>query len=222
MTDRLGWLIRMEIGVLLLVVAALLWRLGASAGQPRAPLSAGETAPASAARRQEGTSPEMLALRRRPLPTLASPRVVVEKSKRRLLVYDGRELVKWYPVAVGAGRGDKAREGDRCTPEGRFYICSHNPASRWTRSLGLSYPNIEDAERGLRDKLISRWEYSRIVDAIRRKQRPPWNTALGGEIMIHGGGSNRDWTQGCIGLDNADILELYAALPDGTAVAIVP
>lgn len=222
MTDRLGWLIRMEIGVLFLVVAALLWRLGASAGRPRAPLSAGDAGSGSVARRQEEVSAEMLALRRRPLPALASPRVVVEKSRRRLLVYDGQELVKWCPVTVGPGQGDKTREGDRCTPEGEFYICTHNAASRWTRSLGISYPNAEDAERGLRDGLISRWDYSRIVDAVRRKQRPPWNTALGGEIMIHGGGSSRDWTQGCIGLDDADILELYAALPDGTAVTILP
>jgi lipoprotein-anchoring transpeptidase ErfK/SrfK len=40
--------------------------------------------------------------------------------------------------------------------------------------------------------------------------------------MIHGHGSGRDWTAGCVALDDRDVEELYNALPLGTPVRIVP
>jgi hypothetical protein len=50
-----------------------------------------------------------------------------------------------------------------------------------------------------------------------------WKTPLGGEVMIHGGGgAARDGTAGCVGLDDADIAELYAMTPIGTPVVIRP
>lgn len=156
-----------------------------------------------------------------PLPPLEHPRLLVEKTGRRLTVYDGRKVVKRYRIALGWGRGDKVREGDGCTPEGDFYICTKNPQSRFHLSLGLSYPNIEDAERGLRDGLIDRAAHDRIARAIRRRTRPPWKTPLGGEIMLHGHGTKSDWTAGCAALSNADITELYEALRIGTPVRIV-
>ena len=97
-----------------------------------------------------------------------------------------------------------------------------NPDSKYHLSLGLSYPNAEDADRGLSDKLISKREHRAIVEAIRRYRQPPWNTELGGEIMVHGGGTARDWTKGCIALSNADIEELYPLMPLGTEVEIRP
>jgi murein L,D-transpeptidase YafK len=69
-----------------------------------------------------------------------------------------------------------------------------NPHSKFYLSLGLSYPNTEDAKRGLAKKLISRAQYDQIINAIDRKQIPPQNTKLGGDIYIHGGGSGQDWT----------------------------
>lgn len=154
---------------------------------------------------------------------LVNPRVVVSKSKRQLLLYAGGAVVRTYKVALGANPfDDKVRQGDRATPEGEFYICVKNARSNFYLSLGLSYPNAEDAERGLRDKLITRAERDRIVRAIRNKRRPPWDTALGGEIFIHGGGTEGDWTWGCIALSNAHIKELFDALPMGASVRIEP
>ncbi|HEV2880565.1 MAG TPA: L,D-transpeptidase [Pyrinomonadaceae bacterium] len=152
---------------------------------------------------------------------LVNPRLVVSKSKRQIVLYAGGAVVRTYRVALGANpSGDKVRQGDRATPEGDFYICVKNARSNFYLSLGLSYPNAEDAERGLRDKLITRAERNAIVRAIQNKRRPPWNTALGGEIFIHGGGTDGDWTWGCIALANADIKELFDALPMGTSVRI--
>jgi murein L,D-transpeptidase YafK len=115
---------------------------------------------------------------------------------------------------------DKVKEGDRCTPEGDFFITAKNPKSQFFRSLALSYPNAEDAERGLRTGLITRRQHQQIIEAIRRKRTPPQETPLGGKILIHGGGSSRDWTWGCVALDNADMQELFEAIPVGTPVKI--
>jgi L,D-peptidoglycan transpeptidase YkuD (ErfK/YbiS/YcfS/YnhG family) len=72
----------------------------------------------------------------------------------------------------------------------------------------------------LRAGLITRAQRDRIVRAISRKERPPWDTALGGEIFLHGGGTGSDWTWGCVALANADIKELFDAIPLGTPVRI--
>jgi murein L,D-transpeptidase YafK len=152
---------------------------------------------------------------------LVSPRIVVSKSKRRLDLYSDDRVVREYRVALGKNASDdKERQGDYRTPEGEFYVCVKNAASKFYLSLGLSYPNREDAARGLRDHLITRVEHDRIVRAIDRGARPPWDTALGGEIFIHGGGSGNDWTWGCVALDDADVKELFDAVPKGTKVVI--
>ena len=152
---------------------------------------------------------------------LVNPKLVVSKSKRQLFLYAGGSVVRTYRIALGTNPvDDKVKQGDRATPEGDFYICVKNARSNFYPSLGLSYPNIEDAERGLRDKLITRGERDAIVRAIQNKRRPPWDTALGGEIFIHGGGTDGDWTWGCVALANAAIKELFDALPMGTSVRI--
>jgi murein L,D-transpeptidase YafK len=152
---------------------------------------------------------------------LVSPRIVVSKSKRRLDLYADGRVVRTYRVALGKNAlDDKERQGDYRTPEGEFYVCVKNAASKFYLSLGLSYPNREDAERGLRDHLITRAERDRIIRAIEQGARPPWDTALGGEIFIHGGGSGSDWTWGCVALDDADVKELFDAVPKGTKVVI--
>lgn len=152
---------------------------------------------------------------------LVNPRVVVSKSKRQLWLYAEGNIVRTYKIALGANSvDDKVKQGDRATPEGDFYICVKNERSNFYLSLGLSYPNREDAERGLRDKLITRDTRDRIVRAIQNKRRPPWDTALGGEIFLHGSGTGSDWTWGCIALANEHIKELFEALPLGTSVRI--
>ena len=164
------------------------------------------------------------ALNRLPLKLpLVEPRIVVEKSARRLKLYAGGELVRVRRVVLGfAPEGDKEKQGDGRTPHGEFYVCMKNERSKFYLSLGLSYPNAEDAERGLREGLITQAQHKSIVGAISARRCPPWNTALGGEIFIHGGGTSSDWTFGCVALENADVKELFDAVPAGTVVRIEP
>jgi len=159
----------------------------------------------------------------RPLPTLKNPLIVVKKKERKLHLYDEAKLVKTYDIGLGfAPVGDKEKQGDGKTPEGEFYIFTKNPKSNYYLSLGVSYPSIDDAARGLREKIISKKEHDAIVKAINEKRTPLQNTKLGGEIYIHGGGAANDWTLGCVALANEDIKELFNGLTVGTNVKIEP
>lgn len=153
---------------------------------------------------------------------MSRPRVVITKHRGLLVLYDGDEEAWRCAVATGANPRDKEREGDRATPEGEFYICYINPQSRYHRFLGISYPNIEDAERGLRSGLIDRVQYDRIVAAIQNRQCPPWNTPLGGEIGLHGPSPNGTATMGCIAMAPEHIERLYRLLTLGDEVVILP
>lgn len=137
-------------------------------------------------------------------------RVLVEKAARRLtLLREGRVLAT-YPVALGfAPEGHKAREGDGRTPEGLYAIAFRNPRSVAHLSLKVSYPAPADEA------------------AARAGGYPP-----GGDIMIHGlmngfswlGRLHRlmDWTQGCVGVTNAEMRAIYARVDVGTPIEIRP
>lgn len=156
-------------------------------------------------------------------PKIENPRLVVKKKARRLEVFDGEKLLKTYDIVLGfAPDGDKQEEGDGKTPLGEFYVFTKNDQSRFYLSLGLSYPSLDDAARGLKENLISIEEHDAIVRAIDEKRMPPQNTRLGGEIYIHGGGTEKDWTWGCMALENEEMKELFEAVPVGAAVTIVP
>lgn len=161
---------------------------------------------------------------RRPLSLpIDQPRIVVKKRERRLFLYSGDKLLRTYRVGLGLSPvGDKVRQGDRRTPEGDFYIFTKNDKSAFYLSLGISYPNEAQAKRGLRDGLITRAQYDVIMDALKNKKAPPQNTALGGDIYIHGNGASSDWTWGCVALENEDIRELFNAVGVGTPVKIEP
>jgi murein L,D-transpeptidase YafK len=154
---------------------------------------------------------------------IKNPKITVEKKKRNLKLYDGKKLVKSYKISLGAVPvGDKEIEGDGKTPEGEFYVFTKNDKSAFFLSLGVSYPNKEDAERGLKQNLITQAEHDEIFAAIENKQMPLQKTKLGGEIYIHGGGCDADWTQGCMALENEQMQELFDVIAVGTTVIIKP
>ena len=56
--------------------------------------------------------------------------------------------------------------------------------------------------------------------------RPPWDTPLGGFVMIHGqpneGTRQGDWTAGCVAVSDKEIERIYAMVKEGTPVYIFP
>ena len=160
-------------------------------------------------------------------PPESSFRILIKKSERKLYLYEtvgGKEqLRKTYSIALGnTPTGHKRQQGDGRTPEGEYYLTHKNPKSNYYLSLGVSYPNISDADAGLKSGLITKAQHQEIVSAILSKAKPPQNTKLGGDIFIHGGGKTNDWTLGCVALENEDIKELFDLLPVKTPVRIVP
>jgi murein L,D-transpeptidase YafK len=160
--------------------------------------------------------------------------LVIEKSRYTMTLFKGGIPVKTYQAVFGKGygEGDKQRMGDRRTPEGDFYICTMNHSKRFYKFMGLSYPGLKHAEEGLRSGMISPGEYAMIRKAVEERAAPPWETRLGGAVGIHGrmfgaGDGNRlsgdrNWTDGCIALDNGDVDEIYRVVSIGTPVTILP
>ena len=136
--------------------------------------------------------------------------IVVNKSKREMLVYSNGQLLKTYKISLGKQPvGHKEFEGDNKTPEGVYSISDKNPNSGYHKNLGISYPDKDDLENA------------------RQLGKP-----AGGNIKIHGlrngvgfiGKFHRwlDWTLGCIALTDKEIDELYEAVKIGTRIEIKP
>lgn len=58
--------------------------------------------------------------------------VVVEKSKRRLMLMRNGKVMRQYRIKLGERpRGHKVRQGDERTPEGNYFLDWRNPNSRF-------------------------------------------------------------------------------------------
>ncbi|MHA6265513.1 L,D-transpeptidase family protein [uncultured Aliiroseovarius sp.] len=131
--------------------------------------------------------------------------IIVNKSDRRLFLMHGKEVLKTYRIDLGfEPNGGKRFEGDGKTPEGRYVIDRRNPKSAFYLSIGVSYPNRQDA------------------DHARTNGRKP-----GGEIYIHGARRPKDpkgadWTAGCISVKNHEMREIFTMVRLGTVIDINP
>ncbi len=126
--------------------------------------------------------------------------VIVNKTRRELLLLRGASVLRSYRIAIGRSPlGHKAREGDLKTPEGAYVIDGRNPKSAYHLALHISYPNDADRERA------------------RALGIDP-----GGDIMIHGGKEHAGDTRGCIAVTDAEMEEIWNLVPDGTPIRINP
>lgn len=133
----------------------------------------------------------------------------VYKSKKIMEVYGDGKLIGRFKIGLGrVNKGPKEKEGDNKTPEGSYYICYINPNSKYKDFFGISYPNEKDAKNGLDKNIINKITYNRVKDAMDDRRQPPWHTALGGQIGIHGGGTTTDWTYGCVTMNDEDIYKV--------------
>jgi murein L,D-transpeptidase YafK len=72
-------------------------------------------------------------------------RVVVHKSEHKLFLYSGDRLLGVYKVALGLSPvGQKERERDFKTPEGRYFLARRNTRSDYFLAIQVSYPNKDD------------------------------------------------------------------------------
>ena len=148
--------------------------------------------------------------------------IVISKSEGTLTLLEEGAVLMQVRAAVGKHQGPKQREGDLRTPVGIYRICCKNAQSDYHLSLGLDYPGPGDAEEAFAAGRIDAGVLDAILAAHAAGRTPPWDTALGGEIFIHGEGDPRPWTLGCIKVANADIERVFYAVPLGTPVTINP
>ncbi len=139
---------------------------------------------------------------------ITADHILIDKSDRTLTLLKDGAILKTYPVSLGRGGMEpKQKEGDKKTPEGRYIIDRRNAKSSYYRSLHISYPDAEDLKRAEKE-----------------------NVNAGSDIMVHGlrNGAGilgrfhllMDWTQGCIAVTNAEMDELWRAIPDGTSIEL--
>lgn len=149
--------------------------------------------------------------------------IYISMMEHTLTLRENGQIIGVYETEVGRGSqtGDKNVEGDQRTPIGDFYVCLRNDKSIAYLALGVSYPNIEDAHRGYDSGLISLEERDAIIQANNEKRQPPWTTALGGYIEIHGDKNGRG-TAGCIAVDNSVMDILWEKCPLGVPITIGP
>ncbi|MEI4485330.1 L,D-transpeptidase family protein [Frigidibacter sp. MR17.14] len=132
--------------------------------------------------------------------------IYVDKSDRKMFLMHGTQALKVYNVSLGKQPvGHKEFEGDGKTPEGTYLIDRRKPDSPFHLSIGISYPNVMDA------------------DFAHAQGKEP-----GGAIVIHGVGRARppkdlwDWTDGCIAVTDEEMEDVYAMVRNGTPITIVP
>lgn|SRR3990167_1849757 len=136
--------------------------------------------------------------------------ILIEKSKRTMVVYHVKEILKKYKIALGGSpKVHKERQGDCKTPEGLYAINGKNINSRYRKALKISYPNDQD-----------------------KKHCAKIGCSTGNDVMIHGLHNSDSWlgrlhrlrdrTLGCIAVTDEEIDEIFAATPVGTQVEIKP
>lgn len=150
-------------------------------------------------------------------------KIIIHKAARTLVLAEGETGLFTCRIALGsAPKGAKCMQGDGKTPEGRYFICLVKEEGKYGRSLGLSYPNPQDAQAAYAEGRIDERTLQNVQAAHAERRRPPWGSPLGGEIYLHEGGSDRDWTAGCIALDEKDMDRLFPHWPQVEEVQIVP
>jgi murein L,D-transpeptidase YafK len=136
--------------------------------------------------------------------------VLVVKSERKLYLLRAGRVLRAFDVSLGlVPSGPKQREGDFRTPEGRYRLETRNADSDYFLSIKVSYPD----------------------DADRARARAA-GVDPGGQIMIHGlpnqlkGDLRRyegaDWTDGCIAVSNADMVDIWLMTNESTPIEIRP
>jgi len=155
--------------------------------------------------------------------------LLVDSRKETLTVMrDGSPVEVFHNVAFGSsGVGRKQMRGDNVTPKGTFAIGWSNGGSKYYRFWGLTYPSPQDAADGLRRGYISQSQFQQISRAHELGITPPQNTALGGQIGIHGTGKGSvdihrvaNWTNGCVALENDQVDKLAQWIRPGMVVEI--
>lgn len=137
-------------------------------------------------------------------------RVVVDKSDRLMMLYQGSDLLVSYRIALGGEPvGPKRLDGDERTPEGQYTLDRKEEGGRFGRAIHISYPNKRDRYMAEQSQGSPGSDIS-IHGQPRRWGALAWLT------------QRFDWTDGSIALSNSDMDRLWASVEVGTPIEINP
>lgn len=136
--------------------------------------------------------------------------ILINKLNRQLQVYEDGQVVGEFAVEFGPHwLGAKRCAGDGATPEGKYFVIrkKEKEQTKYYLALEIDYPNERDRE---------------LFERAKQKGEVAPDASIGGLIEIHGaGGRGRNWTEGCVALNNRDMERLYGLADVGTMVTIV-
>jgi len=154
----------------------------------------------------------------------------IDTTNAQLTVRDKHNVAQasFGQISIGRGGASKQRQrGDLSTPIGDYRITSIQPSSRYGVFIALNYPNRDQAEQARQAGRISTTDYRRLLAAEDSGATPPADTALGGNIGLHGLGAGdirvhqaMNWTRGCVALTNQQVSALLPWIRVGTRVQI--
>lgn len=124
-----------------------------------------------------------------------------------LLIHKGKTQKRFTANLSRNWYRRKARSQDASTPEGEYKVTRLIPNGKYGKALMIDYPNADDKKR---------------FQILKQNGDIPQEARIGGYIEIHGRGvPETDWTEGCVSLDDKDMLELYKFAYVGMPVTIV-
>jgi murein L,D-transpeptidase YafK len=149
-----------------------------------------------------------------PMPALApgvvADRIVITKHQRQMTLFNGAKILKHYQVAMGADSDLEQGKKSLITPEGSYQIDVKKEDGEHYRVMHLARTS-ETKHDGARETDL---------------QNP------GGVLMIRGQNQAWQWlgrlhcladcSAGCVTLRNAEMDELWRAVPVGVKVEIKP
>ncbi|WP_456380044.1 L,D-transpeptidase family protein [Thiolapillus sp.] len=160
---------------------------------------------------------------------VAENRIQIDTQTGTLTVLDEEKpILVLDQISIGrfgARRGKTV--GDGMTPLGEYRITSIRKSRRFHFFIGLNYPSAADADRGLKNGILTPSQAEAIRTAHAKGNLPPQNTPLGGHIGLHGVGigdlavhARYNWTRGCVAVTNAQLDQLLPLVRVGTRVEI--
>jgi lipoprotein-anchoring transpeptidase ErfK/SrfK len=135
--------------------------------------------------------------------------ILIVKSEYKLYLLDNGKKVAVWPCAIGkGGLGQKHKSGDNMTPVGDFFVDDINNASTWTHDFGDGKGSIKNA--------YGPWFISINTESVSEGK---WDG-----IGIHGthdpSSIGTDASEGCVRLNNENLLKLRKYVKTGTKVIV--
>lgn len=163
--------------------------------------------------------------------------IVVLKRQRKIALYQNGKLANLndkpacFDISLGSWPYEsKVKTDYKSTPEGWYKVARKRteypydlwPSTSFYKALHVSYPERKDVESAREQIVIDDATAKSLLDQINQGKLADQNTAMGGQILIHGWDDSLPSTFGCVGMRNRDIDILFDAVDETDRILILP